>query len=185
MTIDQIAAQIKQAKLTYRPRLIAIEGYGGSGKTTIAENLMQELQSCYVVHMDDFIIRERLSDISADKPGFSRSRLKSEVLNPIITNQEASYRRLLWDSNTLSEPIEIPRVDYVIVEGISSFHPDIEEYYDFKIWVDTPITEATSRGRARDTGNENEDKWSRWAKNDLMYESKYHPKQRADFTIEN
>jgi len=52
--------------------------------------------------------------------------------------------------------IEIPSLDYLIIEGITSFHPSIERYYDFTIWVDTPIEISKHRGQLRDKGNENE-----------------------------
>jgi hypothetical protein len=43
------------------------------------------------------------------------------------------------DTNALSDPIVVPTVDYLIVEGICSYHPEIAHYDRYKIWVDTPI----------------------------------------------
>lgn len=73
----------------------------------------------------------------------------------------------------------------MIVEGISVYNPNLEHYYDFKIWVDTPIEVAKVRGKFRDSGNENEEKWDMWAESDLAYQVKYHPELRANLIIGN
>ncbi len=92
---------------------------------------------------------------------------------------------MIWADDTLSEYETIPLVKYVIVEGISSYHPDIEKYYDYKIWIDTPMELSKQRGHARDGSNENADKWDLWAQNDLEYKKKYQPEKRADIVIDN
>jgi len=184
MTADEVAQTIKKrpkGKLT----LIAIEGFGGAGKTTFAERLSQALGSAYVVNIDDFIVKEKLTEPSWDKGGFDRERLERQVLLPASKQEPVKYQELIWETNTLSEPKIVPQVDYLIVEGISSYHPNLAHYYDFKIWVDTPIEVAKARGKARDAGNENADKWDMWAENDLRYQEKYHPEQQADFVISN
>jgi uridine kinase len=91
----------------------------------------------------------------------------------------------MWAENILSDPKRIPTPNYLIIEGISSCHPDLERYYDYKIWIDTPIEIAKRRGHARDGSNENAQHWDVWAANDLKYQEKYHPEQRTDFVIEN
>jgi uridine kinase len=182
-SIDEIASKIKQIQKT--PVLIGVEGFGGSGKTTLASKLKDALQDTYIIGIDDFIIKERLFDASPDQPGFDRARLEQEVLIPAHSGQPIAYRRLEWIENKLSELIEVPAVGYLIIEGISSTHPDIAGYYDFKIWVDVPIEVAKRRGKLRDVGNENEQHWDLWAENDLTYQQKYHPEQRADYVIDN
>jgi uridine kinase len=184
MSIDEIVQTITSR---HGPRLalIAIEGYGGSGKTTFANQFRNALGSAFVVNIDDFIVKDRITKPSWDKGGFDRKRLEQQVLIPATTGQRVSYQALIWETNTLSEPKVVPSVDYLIVEGISSYHPDIALYYDYKIWVDTPIDVAKARGKARDAGNENADKWDMWAENDLMYQHQYHPEQNADFVVTN
>lgn len=183
MNIADIASAIRKSDT--KPVLIAIEGFGGSGKSTIAEKLKNELGSAFIVNIDDFIVKEKILEQSWDKGGFDRGRLERQVLIPASTGQAVAYQKLLWDTNTLSEPIAVPKTDYFIIEGISSYHPDIAKYYDYKIWVDTPIEVAKERGRARDGDNENAQHWDLWAENDLGYQKKYHPEKVADFVITN
>ncbi len=184
-SLDDIAHRIRHNSFQKKPVLIGIDGFGGSGKTTIANKLCVMLWSAYVVNIDDFIIKEKINESSWDKGGFDRERLARQVLIPASKSLPVSYEKLLWESNILSEPIHIPVSDYLIVEGISSCHPEIAGYYDYRVWVDTPIEIAKSRGKARDVGNENENKWDVWAENDLKYQDYHHPEQHATFIIQN
>ncbi len=60
MTIQKIAQAIKQSPKENKPILIAIEGFGGSGKTTFASKLKEALQDAYMISIDDFIVKGRL-----------------------------------------------------------------------------------------------------------------------------
>lgn len=185
MNLPDIASAIKQNDKHHKPVLIAIEGFGGSGKTTLAEQLRDALRDAYIINIDDFIIKAKLTEPSWDKGAFDRERLEQQVLIPATTGKDVAYQKLIWETDNLSEPVNMPKVAYLIVEGISSYHPNIAKYYDYKIWVDTPIELAKERGHSRDGSNENAQHWDLWAENDLKYQQKYHPEQVADFTIEN
>jgi len=158
MTADTIALKIKSAISAHSPVLIAVEGYGGAGKTTFADGLAKELGDAYVIPIDDFIVKGKLTEPSWDKGSFDRERLEEQVLKPIKAGRTAKYQKLIWVGNLLSDYIEVPKVQYIIVEGISSYHPSIAHYYDHKIWIDTPIAIAKERGHARDGSNENDTK---------------------------
>ncbi len=165
--------------------MIAIEGFGGSGKTTFAAALKEALGSAYVVNFDDFIVKAKLTDSSWENGAFDRNRLEEQVLRPASDHEPITYQKLVWQTDTLSDPIVVPVVDYLIVEGISSYHPEIDHYYDYKIWVDAPIEMARERGRARDRDNENAKHWDLWAENDLKYQKRFHPELAADVIVDN
>src|SRR5690606_38260752 len=99
-----------------------------------ANKLKDALGNTYVINFDDFLIKEKISD--ADKSGFDKYRLEQQVLLPAKNGEPISYQRLEWVENKLSKPIRIPKCNYIIIEGISCYHPSIARYYDFKIWVD-------------------------------------------------
>lgn len=175
------------AKMTALPKLaiVAISGYGGSGKSTLAVALQNALPQTTIIHMDDFIVKEKLLEPTWETGVFDRDRLKNQVLKPLREGKAARYQKLLWFSNTLSDFIKVPKSEIVIVEGISSYHPDLAKYYDFKIWVKTPIQIAKKRGHARDGANDNANHWDLWAENDLAYEKEYQPEQSADYVFIN
>lgn len=185
MTINDITNTILQSGSANKPILIGIEGFGGSGKTTLAEQLKDALRDAFIINIDDFIIKAKLAEPSWDKGAFDRERLERQVLIPATTGKDIAYQKLIWATDSLSEPVTVPTVSFLIVEGISSYHPDIAKYYDYKIWVDTPIELAKERGHARDGSNENAKHWDLWAENDLKYQQKYHPESVADFTFDN
>ena len=185
VSVSDCVKYIKSKAYAKKPILIGIEGFGGSGKTTIANKIKEALGSAYIVNIDDFIVKEKITETSWDKGGFDRDRLEKQVLIPASKSQTVSYQELIWQTNTLSKPKIVPEVEYLIVEGISCYHPDIAHYYDFKIWVETSIEVAKERGHARDGSNENAKHWDLWADNDLRYQEKYHPEKQADFVIDN
>jgi uridine kinase len=185
MHVQHIASDIRQKRGTTRPILIGIDGYGGSGKTSVAAHLAATLGNAFVVAVDDFIVKEKLTEPSWENGVFDRDRLERQVLAPARNGQPIRYQRLEWGTNTLSEPVVVPDIDYLIVEGITAYHPTIEHYYDFKIWIETPLELASQRGHARDGSSENAAYWGLWAKNDIAYQRHWHPERRADYVFIN
>jgi uridine kinase len=185
MNLIDIAKAINKKRFKYKPVIIAIEGIGGAGKTTFSKKLSERLGDSYVISMDDFILKDKISDNV--KSNFDRDRLRQQVLQPIKNNEPAYYQRLEWITNTLSEPIIIPNVTYLIIEGVSSSDPSISEYFDYIIWIDTPAEIAKLRGSKRDknAGNNNDELWENWTKTYVEYKEIYHPEQKADFIFDN
>lgn len=184
MNVDKIVTSIKQFK-SDTPILIAIEGYGGSGKSTLAEKIKSLLPNTEIIKIDSFIIKEKAKNAEPWEEVFDRKRLEKQVLTPASLGQAITYQRLDWAKNELGPNIVLPQVKYLIIDGITSYHPEIERYYDLKIWLNTPIDIAKQKGQLRDKNNENALLWDKWAQCDLNYQEKYHPEQRASFVIEN
>ncbi len=183
--VEHIARDIKQRRGTKRPILIGIEGYGGSGKTTFAAQLAAALGDAFVAAVDDFIVKDKLTQPSWENGAFDLDRLERQVLAPATNGQPIRYQRLEWSTNTLGTPVAVPDVDYLLVEGITAYHPTIEHYYDVKIWIEIPVQLALQRGRARDGSNDNAALWDLWADNDLAYQRQHHPERRADYIFRN
>jgi len=65
-------------------RIVVIDGYGGSGKTTLAKALALGLRDATVVRTDDF-----------SRPGVSGwdwQRMKAQVLDPLSSDQPGRYQ---------------------------------------------------------------------------------------------
>jgi uridine kinase len=185
MTIGDISNKIKKKHPKHKPIIIAVEGFVGSGKSTLAAKLKNELGDAYVVEIDDFFIKGKISD--ANKSNFDRKRLEEQVLLPIKNGRPAAYQKLEYSTNTLSKFIKVPDVKYLIIEGVSTFHPSIVGYMDYKIWVETPRDVADERGRKRDKelGDYDDELWEHWTKTDQDYIDLYHPEEAADFVFDN
>jgi uridine kinase len=55
-----IAEAISTLPEHQKPILIGIDGFGGSGKTTFSAKLAAMLGNTYVIHMDDFIVKDKM-----------------------------------------------------------------------------------------------------------------------------
>ncbi len=185
MNFDQIVKAIAQQPVSHRPIIIGIDGFGGSGKSTFAEKLKVALGDAYVVPIDDFFIKDKATD--ADKSNFDRDRLERQVLMPIRDGQRAVYHKHSSKTDTPGESISVPAATYVIIEGVSSYHPNIEHYYDYKIFIDTPAETAKQRGSYRDKklGDGNDTLWPVWTATYAEYKEIYKPDERADFILDN
>jgi len=183
MTVEAIADEIKNRRLTKKPITIAIEGFGGAGKSTLARNLRDKLEDAYIIEIDDFFLKN--AESNANKSNFDRERLKKQVLLPLKNGKHATYQKLEWDTNTLSKFISVPDVKYLIIEGVSTFHPDIAGYMDYKIWVGTSKEVAKQRMVKRDTalGDDHGELWDHWTESYQAYKDLHHPETIADFIV--
>lgn len=186
MQIQAVANKIKNSsRARAYPKVIGIEGFGGSGKTTLSKQLMDSLDNAYVIHLDDFIVKSKLHEPAWDTGVFDHARLEEQVLKPAVNSSPIVYQKLLYDEDSLSDFIDVPEVEYIIIEGISCYAPKLLKYYDFKIWVDTPIHIAQQRGQDRDGTHGSAEDWAAWSIIDILYQQKYHPELVADFTVTN
>lgn len=171
-----------------RPLIIAISGFGGSGKTTLATKLKTDLADAEMVCIDSFSTHEWRR--GADWSNFDRERFAKEILKPAHANEfPLLYAHVPWPGHIADPAIKVQRTKYLIVEGCSIFHRDLLQYYDYKIWVDCPLEEATKRGMWRDRHIHKDEQdycWQNiWVPNERDFYEKYRPDQVADMTIDS
>lgn len=183
MNAKDICRKIRQQHFKSKPVIVAIDGFGGAGKSTLAKALKNELQSAAIIEVDDFFLFGVKSD--ANKSNFDRARLEEQVLKPLKQGKPAAYQKSIDVNNPLSDYFDVPQVDYVILEGVSSFHPDIKDYIDYKIWLDTPAEDAKNRMIKRDRahGKEHGDLWNHWTESYQEYKDLHRPDASADLVV--
>jgi uridine kinase len=168
-------------------QLVAIDGLGGAGKSTLAEELLRLLPNANVVHMDDFYrpldVKKRL-ELDAEggyRTYFDWERLETQVLRPLRQQRVARYKRYDWGSQHLEEWHEVEPTGVVLVEGVYSSRPELRAYYDLAIWVDVGREERLRRQRLR--AQEDEEWIKRWDQSELWYQTNLDPERNADMIV--
>lgn len=81
MNTKEVAEAIKLKYFENKPIIVAIDGFGGAGKSTLAKALKNELPLATIVEVDDFFLLGVKSD--ANKSNFHSCKLEEQVLKPL------------------------------------------------------------------------------------------------------
>jgi len=154
-------------------RIIAVDGGGGAGKTTLASEL-SDLLCCEIIHTDDFATQ--------DCPIEWFEKLLESVLVPLSQNLVASFRKYDWMKKTYGELIEIKPQPFLILEGVSSSRREFRRYLAYKIYVETDSGLRLSRGLQRD-GPESIEFWKGWMREEDRHFRDHDPKGNADLVV--
>lgn len=176
--LEQIKERVSDLLSQKQPVLLAVDGYGGAGKSTFAAKLQAEFPSSIVIGLDDFAVSEQ---ILAD-----RQRFLEQVLVPLSQGKQAKYQKFNWQKQMLDEWVTVEPEGLVILEGVSLLADDFNSHYDLRVWIDTPHEVASQRGMDRDKNVykvDHNDLWNRiWIPREKEY-AKTEPWKRADFVI--
>ena len=186
MKIPKEAIQI--IKELHLPSIVAISGFGGSGKSTAAQKLSVMLHAP-AIGIDQFS-KDRTKEDYTHWEGMDFQRFEHEVLipftkgtNPILYGH--------WDhhANDIIKIVQVPHFGILIVEGVGIFRPELVTYFDYKIWIDCPQEEANARAKKRDREvhkNPQDEKWDGlWKRNDSEYFETYKPRAQSDLILSN
>ena len=189
---QQVAKRILQLPTSTSVNLIAIDGLGGAGKSTLSAAVSDELEQRHkqvsVIHFDDFYLPSSLRPmgVGVDAPiggNFDWERLRDQVLVPLRQGRTARYARYDWQQDTLAEMHEVQRGGIVIVEGVGSSRRELSQYYDLRVWVDCSSGERLRRGIARD-GESSRDRWENdWMPSEERYLAEHRPDLAADLKV--
>lgn len=139
--------------------VVAISGYGGSGKTELGKALGRDKPGVQLVHVDDYLDWPRVCELNDDGAGVDFESIVSAHIKPFRDGRKP--------------------VQYLIIEGIKLFSSDRQKHFDFRIWVDTKLEESNGNGQARD--KQNQKLWDEvWVPNEIAFEQKHNPKQYVD-----
>lgn len=131
--IEELKSLIEENKTL----IIAIDGRCGSGKSTLAA-IIKETFDCNVFHMDDYFLpfnRKTTKRLSEPGGNVDYERFKIEILTPLQSGDDVTYRPYNCSKGTLDEAINVEFKNVTIVEGSYSLHPILKEAYDYKIFL--------------------------------------------------
>jgi uridine kinase len=159
-----------------RTRIVAIDGAGGAGKSTLAEAIAAHRTDVTIVPMDAFA--------QPDAPGWDHARLARDVLDPLARDEPGAYRRYDWERDALAEWIGVPAGGVVVVEGVTSMHLVLGRYWDLSVWVECAADVRLARGVARD-GEGMRSRWvDQWMPDEARYAREHRPRERADLVVD-
>ena len=128
------------------PLVVAIDGHGAAGKTTIATEVAAALEAL-VVHTDDFF--HEAQDGGDPRPMaqyYSWQALREELLEPAI--------RALSDAHVFGGGAPV-----ILVEGVSSASPALADLIDRTVFVSTPERLRLERLHGRISDEEWDEEW--------------------------
>jgi chloramphenicol 3-O-phosphotransferase len=177
-SLAALAREISARPSPTPTRLVAIDGCGGAGKSTLARALAAVCGGVPVVRVDDF-----LSWHDLDRWW---ERLEREALWPVLAGRGARYRVRDWAQDPLGESlngwIQISPAELVIVEGISCSRRAITHALTMALWVHAPRSERLRRGVARD-GEERRSLWTEWMRAEDAFFAEDGASRRADHLV--
>jgi uridine kinase len=167
------AAREARAPEGVETRIIAIDGPGGAGKTTLAAWLAEQLRATAVIHTDDFA--------SWDNPIDWWPALIEQALKPLAAGAVARYQPTAWAEEERA-PILIEPVGTVLLEGVSAVRNAFRPYLAFTVWVETDRAVRLQRGIDRD-GEDSRAQWERWMDEEDHYVARERPVAHVDAVV--
>ncbi len=170
------------------PVLVAIEGPGGAGKTTLAEAIQNGSKDVVVIHHDDFyrpmdeMERRALSPQEGYERYFDWQRLLRQLLLPLRRGEIAQYQIYDWMTGDVGkEWVYVYPRGIILVEGVYTMRPELFPYYDFTIFVDTD--EKTRYKRVVERDGEGFFWIRKWMEAENWYLEHWNPRDRADLVV--
>ena len=124
--------------------LITIDGPAGSGKTTLANEIENQLSSALTIHMDD--LYEGWSSTLTPKLTAKLLQILSKVRDESIV----SFEPFNWITNSLQDELTQLAPKFLILEGVGAGQSAIRELTSLAIWIEVPADLGLARVISRD-----------------------------------
>ncbi len=169
------------------PVVVVVSGFGGSGKTTLAERLKAHYSNATLVQLDNFLTNH--GEGEGMNGGYDWDRFVN-VVREAKQGKPLQYQWYDWHADALAGFIDEPSRPLVIIEGVRLLQPSVTDHVDLSVWIDCDLEEAAQRGMERDRRNKDWDeaaleehmrKWREvWGPKDAAFASEFSPRTNAD-----
>jgi len=188
LLVSDLYKKVLKSKIIDKTFLLGIDGCGGAGKSTLAQAFKEvDANNVTVIHMDDFYKPSMLREPEKKEEiggNWDCERVRKQILLPLSKNQNTKYQRYDWNRDEIAEWHDVSAGGLVVIEGCYSLINNLNEFYDFKIWVDSPRDLRLSRGIERD-GEGNRHLWEDlWMPAEEQYIREQQPLKTVDLIVD-
>ncbi len=205
MKRSQLFQRLKQDILAIeldRPVLVGVDGRDAAGKTTLAaelaEALREEGRTVIEASIDGFhnprttrYRRGRDDPEGYYRDSFNIKDLKKHLLVPLkvgclhYTTRVFDYR---VDGETLHTKQKAPRDAVLVFDGVFVHRPELQQYWNYSVYLYVGEEESTRRGVLRDPGEAEEIRRRyrvRYLPGQRLYHEEAQPMRHASIIIDN
>ncbi len=163
--------------VTGRPRIIAIDGRGGAGKSVLAARLQELVPASAVVHTDDVAWHQAYFDWAGV--------LVEGVLRPLARGESVSFQPPAWSTHGRDGAISVPAgLDVVWLEGTGVVREELAAWTDASLYLQGDLDEQERRLAARDGGSAAmQEHVAAWLEEELPFMLRERPWQRATVVV--
>jgi len=151
MWSEQIKRIAKLAQVRYQHDqlfVIAVDGCGGAGKSTLCQALAAEIDhwaSSHVLKLDSFYHplgatqRTQLQQGQARQAYFNATEFKKNLLDPLARGVSVGYKPCHWLDGESDQTVELTPSGVMLLDGVFSFSKPLRDRVHLSLFVDTPL----------------------------------------------
>jgi hypothetical protein len=163
--------------VTGRPRVIAIDGRGGAGKSVLASRLQELVPASAVVHTDDIAWNQAYFDWAG--------LLVDGVLRPLAAGGAVDFQPPAWSQHGRCGVISVPvGLEVVWVEGTGVIRGELAPWIDASMYLQGDLDEQERRLVARDgASTAMQEHIAAWLAEELPFMLREEPWQQATVVV--
>ena len=193
MWLEQIKRIAKLAQVRYQQGellIIAVDGCGGAGKSTLCQALATEIEPwarSQVLKLDGFYHpldaaqRAQLQQVQARQAYFNAIEFKKNVLNPLARGLSACYKPFHWLDGESDQAIEVVPSGVLLLDGVFAFSQPLRDIVHLSLFVDTPL--QLRKQRLIDRPQPDTEWVSHWQSTESWHHQHEHTSTAVDFIL--
>ena len=177
MRLADVVRRLRVEAPDGRPLLVAVDGRGGAGKSTLVERLRGIVPRSEVVHTDDIAWNHAYFDWG--------DLLVENVLAPLHRGEPVTFRPAAWAEHDRPGAIQVASgLDVVWIEGTGIIREQCAPWIDASIWIQGDLDEQERRLVARDGDSAEQQRHvAAWLAEELPFLSRERPWRKATVVV--